>query len=142
MKNKKLFFTLIGIASALMIIVSLFFVAQGLIAAQKEQRYFDVYRARAEEYIRSDPEIINKYGNDVSVRFDNSVTYIRSDEGTFDIFLEVFAPQVPDTVEEFAAGLERIRFNVNIDRNEYEIVFEKNAQGELVVSSLSEVEKQ
>ena len=58
MKNKKSFFVLIGIFAVCFIGASVFIVLQGISASNKEQEYFDIYRARAEEYIRSDSEIV------------------------------------------------------------------------------------
>ena len=141
MKNKKFIFVLIGVLVVCFIGTSIFFALQGISAANKRQEYFDIYRANAEEFIKSDSEILSKYGSDISVKFDNSVTYSESGErGFFDIYIEVFAPRVPDTLEEFTNGIEMIMFKVKINGDLYEITFEKNSVGELVVSNLTEAE--
>ena len=141
MKNKKMLFILLGVFTVCFIGASIFFAFQGVSAANKRQEYFDVYRANAEEYIKSDSEIVNKYGDTVSVDFDKSVTYRESGErGFFDRYLAVFNPQVPDTLEEFSNGIAMIKFNVKINGDAYEIVFEKNDQGKLCVSSLTALE--
>ncbi len=140
MKNKKLLFILIGIFAVCFVGASVFFALQGISAANKEQEYFDFYRTTAEEYIKSDSKMLSKYGDDISVKFDNSFTYSKSGErGFFDRYIEFFVPNVPDTLDEFTAGIDMIKFNVKIDGNVYEIVFEKNSIGELVVSSLTEI---
>ena len=137
MKNKKLMFILIGVFAVLFISASIFFVLQGLSAADKEQEYFDFYRDKAEEYIKSDSEMLNEYGNDISVEFDNSVTYRESGKrGFFDRYIEVFVPSVPATLEEFTSEMEMIKFNVKINGDLYEITFEKTDNGELVVTGL------
>ena len=96
----------------------------------------------AEEYIKSDSGMLDKYGDDFSVEFDNSVTYSESGErGFFDRYIEVFVPNAPDTLEEFTDGIDMIEFNVRISGDEYEIIFEKNDLGELVDTNLSEINK-
>jgi len=75
------------------------------------------------------------------LKFDNSVTYKESGKrGVFDRYIEVFAPRVPDTLEEFTNGIEMIMFKVKINGDLYEITFEKNSVGELVVSNLTVAE--
>ena len=141
MKNKKLLFILLGVLAVCYIGASIFFALQGISAANKRQKHFDIYRANAEEYIKSDSEILSKYGSNISVEFDNSVTYSESGKRNIgDLFIEVFAPRVPDTLEEFANEIEMIMFKVKINGDFYEITFEKNNVGELVVSKLTEAE--
>ena len=140
MKNKKFIFVLIGVLVVCFIGASIFFASQGISAENKRQEYFDVYRDMAEKYIEANSEMLNKYGDDISVEFDNSVTYSESGErGFFDRYIEVFVPNIPDTLEEFTAGIDMIKFNVKISGDEYEIVFEKNDLGKLVVTNLSEI---
>ena len=140
MKNKKIIFVLIGVLVVCFIGASIFFAFQGISAENKRQEYFDVYRDMAEKYIKANSEMLNKYGDDISVEFDNSVTYSESGErGFFDRYIEVFVPNAPDTLEEFTDGIDMIKFNVKISGDEYEIIFEKNDLGELVVTNLSEI---
>jgi len=142
MKNKKILLILLGVLVACIIGGGIFFALQGISAADKEQEYFDVYRTKAEEYIKSDSEVLNKYGNNVSVKFDNSVTYRKSEkENSFNKYIEVFAPRVPDSIEEFTEGMEMIKFDVQINGDKYEITFEKNSVGELAVSNLAEAKQ-
>lgn len=142
MKNKKLLFILLGVFAVCFIGASIFFAMQGISSTNKRQEYFDIYREKAEEYIKSDSEVLSKYGNNVSVEFDNSVTYRESEErGFFDRFIEVFAPRVPDSLEEFTEGIDMINFDVKINGDKYKITFEKNSTGELVVSTIAEVKQ-
>ena len=137
MKNQKLIFILIGVFVVLFISACFFFALQGLSAAYKKQEYFDFYRDKAEEYIKSDSEMLSEYGNDISVEFDKSVTYRESGkQGFFDRYIEVFVPSVPATLEEFTSEMEMIKFNVKINGDLYEITFEKTDNGELVVTGL------
>jgi len=141
-KNKKLLFVLLGVFIVCFIGVSIFFALQGISAANKRNEYFDVYKEKAEEYIKSDSEVLNKYGNNVSVTFENSVTYRESGKrGLLDRYIEVFVPRVPDTLEEFTAGIEMIKFDVKINGDKYEITFEKNGVGELAVSNIAEAKQ-
>ena len=140
MKNKKIIFVLICVLVVCFIGASIFFALQGISAENKRQEYFDVYRDIAEKYIKANSEMLNKYGDDISVEFDNSVTYSESGErGFFDRYIEVFVPNIPDTLEEFTDGIDMIKFNVKISKDEYEIIFEKNDLGKLVVTNLSEI---
>lgn len=146
MKKKKLIFIIIGAFVICFIIASIFFVQRALSAADKRQEYFDVYRADAEEYIKSEAEMLDKYGDDISVEFDNLVTYEESgDKGLLDIYIDmlrnIFAPRAPESIEEFNEEIESIQFSVKVNGNAYEITFEKNELGELVVSELIQVEK-
>ena len=123
-------------------IASMFFVLQGFLATNKEHAYFDVYRAQAEEYIKSSPEILEKYQDGISVKFDNSVTYQRNTKRTLiDKFVYIFSPDVPETIEEFSANIKMIKFNTRINGDAYEVIFEKNDNGELYVSRLTPVVK-
>lgn len=141
MKNKKLLFAIIAVVAICFIGLSIFFALQGMSAANKRQEYFDVYREKAEEYIQASPEIIAQYGEDnISVTFDGSVTYSESGEkGFLDRYIEVFKPNVPDTLEEFSEDIAMIKFKLEINGDAYEILFEKNDQGNLVVSNLTAV---
>ena len=140
MKNKKFIFVLISVLVVCFIGASIFFALQGISAENKRQEYFDVYRDMAEKYIEANSEMSNKYGDDISVEFDNSVTYSESGErGFFDRYIEVFIPNIPDTLEEFTDGMDMIKFNVKISGDEYQIIFEKNDLGKLVVTNLSEI---
>ncbi len=142
MKNKKLLFIILGVLVVCFVGATFFFVSQGILASNKEQKYVDFYRNEAEEYIKANSEMLNKYGDDFSVDFDNSVTYSLSEErGFFDRYIELFAPKVPDTIEEFTDGIDAIKFGFEIKRDKYEIIFEKNSDGELVVTNLSEKNK-
>ena len=140
MKNKKFIFVLICVLVVCFIGASVFFALQGISAENKRQEYFDVYRDMAEKYIKANSEMLNKYGDDISVEFDNSVTYSESGErGFFDRYIEVFVPNIPDTLEEFTDGIDMMKFNVKISGDAYEIIFEKNDLGKLVVTNLSEI---
>ena len=140
MKNKKFIFGLIGVLVICFIGASIFFALQGISAENKRQEYFDVYRDMAEKHIKANSEMLNKYGEDISVEFDSSVTYSESGERVFfDRYIEVFVPNIPNTLEEFTDGIDMIKFNVKISGDEYEIIFEKNDLGKLVVTNLSEI---
>ena len=138
MRNKRLLFILLGFLIVCLIGGGIFFALQGISAANKKREYFDVYRAQAEEYIQASPEIIAQYGEDnISVTFDGSVTYSESGEkGFLDRYIEVFKPNVPDTLEEFSEGMDMIKFKLEINGDAYEIIFEKNEGGDLAVSDL------
>lgn len=63
--------------------------------------------------------------------------YTKCKKSLSDRLVDVFAPDVPKTVEEFSANIKMMKFNVKINRDEYEIIFEKNDLGELEVSSVT-----
>ena len=129
MTKKKMFFILLGIVSVLYTCACIFFAWQGISAANKRDKHFDVYRDKAVEYIKSDADMLSKYGSDMSVKFNSSTTYRESGEsGFFNMVSEVFAPDVPDTPEEFASKIEMIKFGVKVNRDLYEITFEKNGK--------------
>lgn len=142
MKKKIIFFVLIGILVAFFVGTSVFFVLQGMFAANKEQEYFNVYRAQAEEYIKSSPEILGKYRDGISVEFDNSVTYQRNTKQKLaDKFVYIFSPDIPKTIEEFGANIKMLKLNAIINGDVYEVIFEKNDNGELCVSRLIPIVK-
>lgn len=140
MKQKRVC-VLIGILVVCVIGTGLFYVCQGILDSQREEKYLDVYRNKAVEYVRTDPIMLEKYGENIAVQFDSVTRYKLSGERSFfDTIKEVFGVRTPDTIEEFVAGIEWIRFYIAINRDEYEITFAKNAQGELIVSSLISME--
>ena len=140
MKDKKTTFILI-LGSILLVCFigsTLFLVFQGISAQDKQHEYHNLYRAQAKEYIESDPEIREKYGEDISVEF-GSYSYTYSEKRrAIDRYIEVFFPWKPETVEEFNAKIDAIRFNVKINDDPYEIILEKNENGELSVTGLTE----
>ncbi|MBE6644510.1 MAG: hypothetical protein E7612_03915 [Ruminococcaceae bacterium] len=142
MKNKKLLFILIGIFALSYVAASIFFALQGISAAQKKSEYFDVYELQAEEYIKSSAEIKSKYGEDVHIIFDETVSYLKSGDrgGFFDLFMQVFNPKIFDSLEEFNEEIDMIKFTVKINGDKYEITFEKNSQGQLCASNLMAVD--
>ena len=98
--------------------------------------------AQAREYIESSPEIVDKYGNDISIEFTKSGTYLAEGERNFsDLIIDTFFPKAPDTIEEFILETEKISFYVSINRDKYEIIFTKDIEGKLTVSSLEPVNK-
>ncbi len=139
MKNKSLLFILLGIFVVCFIGGSIFFAQQGISAAHKRQEYFDVYRSQAEEYIKASSDIKNKYGDDISIDIDGTTTYSESGKGFFDRYIEVFAPNVPDTFEEFSKGIDMVSFELTINGDAYRITFEKDGKGYLAVSELVEM---
>ncbi len=139
MKNKTLFGVLIAAAILLFIGCSLFVVLRGVAAAEQWERYVDVYRERATQYMTASPEMTERYGNEISVRFDSSYTYsLTEPQGFFDRYLEMFRPQPPESLVGFTASVKRLRFTLYVGGDAYEMGFEKDAQGELAVSGMSE----
>lgn len=140
-KEDKRSLILVGVLAVLFVGLSVFFALRGVSVANKEEKYFDVYRQKAKEYILSDSEILAQYGSDVSVKFDNSYSYMPSEpRGMFDRVIDVFAPRAPETLEEFNQEIAMIEFKVSVKEQKYLITFEKDYAGELVVVSLVESE--
>ena len=140
-KKKKLLIIILAIVGPCFIALTLFSVFQGFSSAEKREEYFDVYRAKAVEYLTADEEMIGKYGEDFKVRFDTRVTYHEPDgAGFWGMVKALFISDVPDSIEEFNERVDMIEFKVYIADDAYEIKFEKNTHGELVVTSLTAVE--
>ena len=141
MKKKIILFVLLGILVTSLAAASVLYVFQGLFDENRRWEYFEVYMDKAEEYIKTDPEMLSKYGEDFSVRFESSVTY--SDgaaPGFWERYVEALFPRVPKTIEEFTSEIEWLMFKFEINGDTYEITLEKNGDGELVVSNLTEAE--
>lgn len=137
MKKKVWLFILIGIV----VFLQLGLIARALVINSAEQRYFDVYRDQAEEYIKASPEMLDKYGADFAVRFDNSVTYSPGEKKDFfEDVADAFWPRLSHSLEEFSCGMDMIKFRVTVSGDAYEITFEKDGQGKFAVSSLTEAE--
>ena len=138
MKRKIIIFVLIGVFATSFFGITAFSVTRGILADEKKREYFDVYMAQAREYIESSPEIVDKYGNDISIEFTKSGTYLAEGERNFsDLIIDTFFPKAPDTIEEFILETEKISFYVSINRDKYEIIFTKDPAGNLTVSSLT-----
>ena len=136
--KKKTFFLLASLLSSLVVVLAVVLVIRGISAEQKRQEHFDVYRAKAEAYIRSDSDIFSRFGDNLYINFVGSVTYSDGEEDEFfDRLLEFINPQVPDTVTEFTKDIEMIKFDVEINAATYEIVFERDEYGTLDVSRLT-----
>ena len=139
MKKKIFLFVLLGILVTSLAAASVLYVFQGLSDENRRWEYFEVYMDKAEEYIKTDPEMLSKYGEDFSVRFESSVTY--SDGATlgfWERYVEALFPRVPKTLEEFISEIEWLMFKFEINGDSYEITLENNGDGELVVSNLTE----
>lgn len=142
MKRKIIIFVLIGVFATSFLGLTAFSVTRGISVGEKRQEYFDVYLAQAREYVESSPEILDKYGNDISIEFDKTVTYLTEGERSFlDLIIDTFFPRVPDTIEKFALETEKLGFNASINGDEYEIIFTKDLTGKLTVSSFEPVNK-
>ena len=142
MKRKIIIFVLIGVFVTSFLGLTAFSVTRGISVGEKRQEYFDVYLAQEREYIESSPEILDKYGNDISIEFDKTVTYLAEGERSFlDLIIDTFFPRVPDTIEEFALETEKLDFNASINGDEYEIIFTKDLTGKLTVSSFEPLNK-
>ena len=93
MKNKKVIgvLILVGVLAVFFVGACIFFGLQGLSAAEQMRAYFNVYREKAEDYVRSDSAMLAKYGDDMTVVFDDMVTYSESGErGVLERYVEVF----------------------------------------------------
>ena len=140
-KKKKLLIIILAIVGPCIIAMTFLSIFQGFSDAEKQQEYFDVYRAKAVEYLTADEDMISKYGEDFKVSFDTRVTYHEPDSaGFWGMVRALFTSDVPDSIEEFNERVDMISFNVYISDDVYEIKFEKNTHGELVVTSLIEAE--
>ncbi len=142
MKKKTLLFVLLGIFATCFLGYCTFLGLQGTFAVEKANEYFDAYKSKAEDYIKSDPQIVSTFGEDISVEFaDSWPAYSESGEkGPFDRYIKVFVPNIPKDLDEFTARMEMIQFDVKINGQPYQITFEKNSEGDLAVSSLTEGE--
>ena len=141
MKNKKVIFSLIGIFVICFVGLTVFFGIRSIKAHDKMWEYFDIYRLEAETYIQTSPEISDKYGKKLCVKFDNSVSYSETGErNIFNVFSDTFNPQAPKNLDEFNKKVYRIEFEVDINGDPYEIIFVRNDQGILAVSSLELLE--
>ncbi len=143
MKKKIWLFILAGILIISFMFVSVFFAFKGLYASKVRNNYFDVYKEIATEYILSDENMIDKHGKDFNVEFESTVQYQMSDDrpsGIKRMFLEVFAPDIPQTIDEFNSGIKTITFMFSVESTVYEITFEKNETGELSVSDITEAQ--
>lgn len=138
--KKTIVFIIIGILVVSFLGATLYFTMRGLSVSDKMQEYLDVYRIKAEEYIKSAPEITDRYGETPRITFDDTITYKENaKEGNrfLRAISEAFNPKAPADIDEFTASVSMIEFDVEINDDDYIITFEKNIQGELVVTSLT-----
>ncbi len=144
-KKKKIrLFVFLGILATCLTALAIFSLARGLVAFKKEDMYFDQYREEATEYIKSSPYMIEKYGNDFSVRHDKTTVYsIKEDNGKpwiVDAFTSIFYPKIPKSLEDFNETYSEIAFEFWIDGDHYMIVFEKNDNGEFEITDLYSID--
>ena len=137
MKKKKTLFICLGIFGTLSLALTVFVISRGLYAGEVNDSYFDVYRAEAVEYINSSPEIAEKYGTSPRIKFDSEVHCISAKKRRpGDLIIYVFAPDIPDSIEEFNSGFKTIEFDLTINGDDYRIRFDKDDSGDFFVSSL------
>ncbi|MBE6648046.1 MAG: hypothetical protein E7614_00820 [Ruminococcaceae bacterium] len=144
MKNKKVIIFVVAcvLAFGIMSAFVIFTVNRSSEIMTKEREYLEVYQIKAEEYIKSNAEIINKHGNNFFVEFYDTISYKpNSDKGFLERTYDSFWAKAPETIESFVLELEEIYFEFEINEIPYELIFSKNNYGELFVSSLKEVEK-
>ena len=134
---KKRTIILLVTLAAILTAATLFLALQGVLAANKRQGYFDAYGEQAIAYAKASPELREAYGEDFTVTLDGNIAFGEEGRRPIDRYIEVFVPQVPDTIEEFAARTNYLKFSLFVNGDEYEIVFEKNDAGELAVSRLA-----
>ena len=144
-KKKKIrLFVFLGILATCITVLSVFSFTRGIISFTKEEMYFEQYREEATEYIKSSPVFIEKYGNDFSVKHNNSTVYsIKEDNGKpwiADALTWVFFPKIPKTLEEFNEMYSEIAFEFWIDDDHYMIVFEKNDNGDFEVTDIYSID--
>lgn len=140
MKKQTLAVVLIVFFAVCFVGLSIFFAARNISVSDKKWEYFETYKTQAEEYIKELPEITEKYGDTVSVKFDDSITYSESDpKSYFERCVELFNPLAPDSLEEFNENIDMIKFKATVNGDEYEITYEKNSSGEFFISSLTPI---
>ena len=143
MKHKALALTLLIILALCFAATFLYFLFQNISAGYQEAAYFDIYKAQAEDYIKSDPEMIRQYGNDFSIKFGNTISYSTkaAPRNFFERCLSFFSPDTPESFEEFSKQLASLTLRCTVNKEAYEITCLSNEKGELVISSLNKVNK-
>lgn len=141
MKKKIWLFILLGILITSFLSLSAIFAFKGLYASKVRDSYFDNYREIATEYITADEKMIEKHGKEFDIKFHSTVEYQLVDDGTnrlVRLFLEVFAPEIPQSIDEFNSGIEYITFMFSVESYDYKIKFDKNETGGLSVVEITE----
>jgi len=136
MKRTVILITVIVVFGLCFVGTSISLTLRNIAATDKLMEYFDNYKAEAEAYILSSPEMQQLYGADMAVVIDESVRYTVDEATDSNRYRNVFNPQAPESIEEFSAYVQTIEFDAKVNGDDYTITFTKDAQGKLLVSSL------
>jgi hypothetical protein len=144
MNKKKFALMLVGIFVTLFVGTTIFFVSHGLYASWIDEKFYERCWSDAEAYMKSDPELLQKYGAEDLLPKDPkrvSISYFNRRHPIVQ-YLEIFALQYPKTVEEYQATVAELTFRARIGWDDYyDVTMGRNEQGEFVVLELKAVEE-
>ena len=144
MNKKKFALILVGIFVTLFVGTTIFFVFHDFCASRIEEKFFEKCWSDAEAYIKSDPELLQKYGVEDLLPKNSkrvSISYYNRRHPIVR-FLEKFALRYPKTVEEYQATVAELTFRARIGWDDYyDVTMGRNEQGEFVVLELKAVEE-
>lgn len=138
-KRTIVLFVILGVVAAFMALASAFFVLQSVSAAEKEWAYFEVYKKQAEAYARESEYVKQTYGENAYIRFEDSVSYEPMEKKGF--LESYFDVKAPESLEAFDAEMRWIKLSLQIEQDDYVILFEKDENGAFYVSALQKTEK-
>jgi len=101
---------------------------------EKERELADFYREVAVEYVKADPEMIRKYGDDFDVELDFAFSIALDDDrgAIAHLFQRLSGKYIPKNLNEFNENTKNLWFYFSIGEEQYSVVLNKDENGTLV----------
>lgn len=101
---------------------------------EKEREWADFYREAAVEYVKADPEMIRKYGDDFDVELDYAFSITLDDDRgvVAHLFQRLSGKYIPKTLDEFNESTKNLWFHFSMGEERYSVVLNKDENGTLV----------
>ena len=105
---------------------------------EKEREWADFYREAAAEYVKADPEMIRKYGDDFDVELDFAFSITLDDDRgvVAHLFQRLSGKYIPKTLDEFNESTKNLWFYFSMGEERYSVVLNKDENGTLVPCSI------
>ena len=106
----------------------------------KEREYADFYREAATEYVKNDPEMIERYGDDFDFELDYTFWFVQDDDdgAIAHLFQRLSGKYIPQSLEDFNRATKRIEFPFAVGEDRYRVILNKDESGMLVPCEIVE----
>ena len=106
----------------------------------KEREFADLYREAATDFVKKDPEMIERYGADFDFELDYSYWYVYDDDNgaIVHMFQRLSGKYIPQSLEDYNRATKRIEFPFAVGEDRYRVILNKDESGMLVPCEIVE----